>query len=398
MLDRGWFLTLVAGIAVVTGEASAAPEPPPPGPACPALVATPAQPLEDVTCANDQLLGFDGLLVLAPHPDDESLAFAGLIDAYRRQGKPASVVIVTDGDAYCEACRFWKSASMAGPTCSAADLSNFGTTQVDSFAEVRRGESAAAASILGGEAPEFLGYPDTGVAAAWERLEKGDLDAHLRRSDFSQCASCEDCGSGYGAGPETTLTPQALLDDLSQRMTSSTPRTLVVTSHWLDGHADHAALGHFVRRINAGLSPPRPTAFAVIHAHTPKATAYPDCWYPGPAAPLCACALEQCTREDPAWVSTSRGFRFHPTWPASPPDDADYGAPLQLCLAQDLVEGPHPRKLLAVEAYRSQLGFLAREGALPAPLAGILDCSGYLIAFVRRTEVFYLLDPSSEPR
>src|SRR5215470_11140866 len=54
------------------------------------------------TCANEELVAYDGLLVLAPHPDDESLGFGGLAASYRKLGKPVTVFIVTDGDAYCE--------------------------------------------------------------------------------------------------------------------------------------------------------------------------------------------------------------------------------------------------------------------------------------------------------
>ena len=118
------------------------------------------------TCANDELTSYDGLLVFAPHPDDEILGFAGLSAAYRAQGKPVEVVIVTDGDAYCEACQFWKNSDLDGPLCSASELSNFATPEIDSFAEIRRRESSDAASHLGLDAPEFLGYPDTGWAPA----------------------------------------------------------------------------------------------------------------------------------------------------------------------------------------------------------------------------------------
>src|SRR5688572_23399293 len=61
--------------------------------AAPAVEAPPAP-----RCANPELTRFDRLLVLAPHPDDEVLGFAGLITAYRDQGKPVEVVVTTDGD------------------------------------------------------------------------------------------------------------------------------------------------------------------------------------------------------------------------------------------------------------------------------------------------------------
>ena len=361
-------------------------------PAAPA-VSPPAEP----ACANEALLAYDGLLVVAPHPDDETLGFAGLLAAYREQGKPVAVIVTTDGDAYCEACRLWKRSSAVGESCNAAELSNLATAEVDSFGEVRRGESAAAAAILGLPAPTFFGYPDTGLAAAWKNLEAGDLGKPLRRSDFSACRDCETCTGGYGEGPATELTAATLVASLREKLGATTGRTLLATTHWLDGHADHAALGHFVRRLNGELAQPRAVAYAVIHAHTPKRTAHPDCWYPGPPALICPCAgAERCALEDPAWVATLARHRFRPDWPAALPDDADYGAEKQLCLSERLYQGEEAAKLRAVRAYASQLGNLALAGSHPEGLAGIMDCNGYLGSFVRRTEAFVLVDPTAD--
>ena len=140
-----------------------------------------ASPAISPPCDNAALTAYDGLLVIAPHPDDETLAFAGLITAYMRQDKPVKVVVVTDGDANCDACRFWKNTSLHGPTCDALDLSNFATPTMDSFAEVRRGESASAAAILGRRPPTFLGYPDTGLGAAWLNSRTGRLIFYIRQ-------------------------------------------------------------------------------------------------------------------------------------------------------------------------------------------------------------------------
>lgn len=353
------------------------------------VVSAPAAP----PCDNAELAGYSALLVLAPHPDDEVLGFAGLIAAYLEQGKPATVVVATDGDAYCEACRFWKGSSVGGATCGAEELSNFATPAIDSFAELRRAESAAAMAILGAAAPEFLGYPDTGLAAAWSNHEAGAAGEPLRRSDFAGCPDCESCGAGYGGGPPTELTAETLEAELAARIAAVPEDALIATTHWLDGHGDHAALGHFVRRLNARLEAPRAAAYAVIHAHTPKETPHPDCWYPAPAGVACPCADESCARADPGWIAALRAHRLRPEWPARLPDDADYGAESQLCLAPELYRGAGARKLAAVNAYASQLGFAARRGEPPPALAGILDCSGYLVSFVRRTEAFVLLAP-----
>ncbi|HET9769127.1 MAG TPA: PIG-L family deacetylase [Thermoanaerobaculia bacterium] len=342
-------------------------------------------------CANDELLAYDALLVLAPHPDDESLGFGGLAATYRAQGKPVTEVVVTDGDAYCEACRLWKSSSVHGPTCTGIELSNLATPEVDSFAEVRRGESVAAATVLGLGAPTFLGYPDAGLAAAWRNREKGEMERPLRRTDFSHCTDCETCVGGYGEGVTTDFTAATLEETIRERLAVTSLRTLVATTHWLDGHGDHAALGSLVRELDAALPQPRAVAYAVIHAHTPKDTAHPDCWYPAPRALACPCAGEEgCATADATWVARLAKHRFHPDWPAGLPDDADYGEPRQLCLAPELWQGESATKLAAVRAYASQRGTAARHGAHPAGLSMIMDCNGYLGSFVRRTEAFVL--------
>ncbi len=374
-------------------EETAAPEPT--AAACQSPQLPAVDPPTAPECDDESLTGFDGLLVLAPHPDDEVLGFTGLISAYMAQGKPVEVVVTTDGDAYCEACRFWKSSSVRGSTCSAEDFSNFVTPAVDSFAEIRRSESTAALEIVGAPAPVFLGYPDTGLAAAWRNQQDGEPDKPLRRSDFSHCESCETCEGGYGEGPQTELTASTLTAWLSERLTAVSENTLVATTHWLDGHGDHAGLGHFVKSLNAELQRPRPLAFAVIHAHTPKSATHADCWYPGPAAPLCQCMEQDCSDQDPQWISRQREYRLRPDWPAVLPDDADYGEERQLCLDEKLYQGDDAIKLAAINAYASQLGFLAREGEHPQNRAGMIDCSGYLISFVRRTEAFVLIEPSA---
>lgn len=345
------------------------------------------------SCDNNTLTAYPALLVLAPHPDDEALGFTGLIDAYLRAGKPVTVVVVTDGDAYCEACRFWKNSSVAGPTCTAEELSNFATAEIDSFAEIRRSESAAAASIVGLPPPRFLGYPDTGLGAAWKNLGEDKTGDPLRRSDFSGCPSCETCSSGYGGGPATALTTETLTASLRELIAATPDGALIATTHWLDGHGDHAGLGNFVRRLNDERASPHPVAYAVIHAHTPKNTAHPDCWYPTPAAPECPCMGDEAKAlADAGWIARVGSHRFHPSSPASLPDDADYGEEKQFCLPERLYQGDDAVKLRAVRSYASQLGRLARNGSHPAALDGIMDCNGYLMSFVRRTEAFVFVE------
>lgn len=334
------------------------------------------------SCDNDSLTAYPALLVLAPHPDDETLGFSGLIDAYLRAGKPVNVVVVTDGDAYCDACRFWKNSTMTGAMCTTEDLAEFG--------RIRHTESTAAMGILGLSAPRFLGYPDTGLAATWKNFSEGKPAEPVRRSDFSNCTTCDDCASGgYGKGPLTELTADTLTASLRELIAAQPDGALIATTHWLDGHGDHAGLGNFVRRLHGT----HPVAYAVIHANTPKTTAHPDCWYPAPGAPLCPCMNEEAKAlADAGWIDRMASHRFRPSSPASLPDDADYGEEKQFCLPERLYAGDDAVKLRAVRSYASQLGRLARNGSHPAALDGIMDCNGYLMSFVRRSEAFVLVE------
>ena len=56
------------------------------------LAAADALPLASL----DALLGSRGLVVVAPHPDDESLGCGGLIAAARASGRPVHLVVVSD--------------------------------------------------------------------------------------------------------------------------------------------------------------------------------------------------------------------------------------------------------------------------------------------------------------
>ncbi|WP_374307610.1 PIG-L deacetylase family protein [Methylocella sp.] len=45
----------------------------------------------------ERIIGAGGVVVVAPHPDDESLGCGGLVALARAQGRPVRIVVVTDG-------------------------------------------------------------------------------------------------------------------------------------------------------------------------------------------------------------------------------------------------------------------------------------------------------------
>jgi LmbE family N-acetylglucosaminyl deacetylase len=89
----------------------------------------------------DALSGREKIVVLAPHPDDETLGCGGLL-ARAFAGAGAHVVCVTDGSASHPASREWPPVRLA---------------------ETRRGELIEALEILGGGAADltWLGHPDS---------------------------------------------------------------------------------------------------------------------------------------------------------------------------------------------------------------------------------------------
>ncbi len=364
---------------------------------CPEVPAAAPTPPAAPACLNEALTSYDGLLLIVPHPDDEVLGFAGLMSEFIRLGKPVSIVIVTDGDGYCDACAFWKnigrSATMAEwAPCDEADLAR--------FAAVRRDESAAAQKALGGPPPIFWNFPDTGINAAWEAISTGQgVEEPLRRSDCT-------LEGVFGKGSALPSTPQTLYGLLADAIGRSSPRTLVGTTHPLDGHGDHRGLGSLVRRVNAALAAdddpstsPRGVAFALIHANSYRDGCHYDNWYPAPAAIDCQClepARMACYLADTSLLERMRDYRFRPEWAWRLPTDAPYVASIPgareiaFCLPPPLFRGDAAGKLMAVRKFVSQQGLLAESGTIPAGLAGFVDCAGYQLAFIKANEVFVL--------
>lgn len=91
-----------------------------------------------------------GALVLAPHPDDESLGCGGLISALVARGSTARVVVMSDG---------------------AGSHPNSRRYPADALRAMRRAEARDAVALLGAGEPHFLDWPDGAVPASGERFE-----------------------------------------------------------------------------------------------------------------------------------------------------------------------------------------------------------------------------------
>lgn len=86
------------------------------------------------------------MLVVAPHPDDETIGCGGVIALHRAQGDEVHVAVVSDGD-------------RGDPE---------GRYPRDGYVELRREECRRAARVLGVAEPVFLGFRDQELARAAE--------------------------------------------------------------------------------------------------------------------------------------------------------------------------------------------------------------------------------------
>jgi LmbE family N-acetylglucosaminyl deacetylase len=106
------------------------------------------------------------ILVFAPHPDDEVIGCAGVIQRALAAGERVRIVFTTNGDGYPKAASALL--GKAEPSLTADDFARLG--------ETRRREAIAAAGVLGIDESSlvFLGYPDGSmdkVPAPYDRAE-----------------------------------------------------------------------------------------------------------------------------------------------------------------------------------------------------------------------------------
>ncbi|MBO9662737.1 PIG-L family deacetylase [Dokdonella sp.] len=119
----------------------------------------------------------DRVLVLAPHPDDETLAAGDLIQAALAAGSALRVVFATDGDNNPWPQRWLERRWRIGPRARAR------------WGARRRGEALAALAALGVRDVErearFLGWPDQGLTAL---LMRDDAAVAVLANEFARFA------------------------------------------------------------------------------------------------------------------------------------------------------------------------------------------------------------------
>ena len=266
-----------------------------------------------------ELTDDDRVLVIAPHPDDESLCCGGLLARAKGRGLAAKVAFVTNGDGS-RTGQIFK--TLREPLAPDNDLF--------SIAQHRQLEALDALEKLGLTESDvaFFGFPDGGLTAITRMSADEIYWAPTTRRNHVAYSRAYEPGARYLR--ETLL-------DLTARLMREFAPTLILTGHYLDTHADHAAThGLALQALQRAALPraPRVGQYLVHYGIWPVPNGlHADL----PIAPPAAL----------------RGRNWH-----------------TLALSPDEIAA----KLEAIECYDSQLVSLPR----------------YLRAFVRRTEIFDL--------
>lgn len=188
--------------------------------------------------ARDELPGFraldstDVVLVVAPHPDDESLCCAGLIHEARAAGARVAIVWITYGDAFRWSAMVTERKFRPQP----------GTYR--DLAIRRAGEARAAADILGVDADSryFLGYPDRGVLPLL-------LDHYYPRTPWrSKFTGADAVIYDTALNPGSPYDGENLERDF-RRVLDAVHPTLVLAPSPQDTHPDHRGAGILAWRV-----------------------------------------------------------------------------------------------------------------------------------------------------
>jgi LmbE family N-acetylglucosaminyl deacetylase len=265
------------------------------------------------------------LLVVAPHPDDEMIAAAGLIQRVMERGGTVRVVFVTAGDGYVEAV-----VHETGELRPRA-------AQYVAYGKRRWLEAHRAARALGGKgiALELLGYPDGGLD---DLLTKHSNRGHPEQS---QTTEAKDPPYADAVEPDVPYDGVDLRRQLRQVIRDTRP-SLVLLPAPSDRHPDHRAAGLFTLLALTDLQPELSPRLYEYLVHWP---AWPPAWSAPHSTP------------QPAPESALLLL---------PPNLVLRGAAELLVLTPPEVE----RKRAALAAYRTQ------QEVMPS----------FLAAFVRRTE------------
>ena len=186
------------------------------------------------------------VLLLSPHPDDETLCCAGLLTQARAAGAQAYVTWITAGDG------FEFDAALPERTLHPRGRA------LRALGERRVQEARAAAQVLGVPADHqvFLGYPDGGLRALNGR--------NYARPYTSPRTGASAVYLREAQTPGAPFTGQALDADLERVLRRVQPDVILIPAHE-DFHPDHHTLTLIAQRLATRLALTGRLRYWVVH-------------------------------------------------------------------------------------------------------------------------------------
>jgi LmbE family N-acetylglucosaminyl deacetylase len=186
------------------------------------------------------------VLIVAPHPDDETLCCAGVMQRVREAGGQVSVLWLTSGDA-------------SHLTLLLIGHTLFGNTTTARALGTRRMAEARAATALLGVAPAgqvFLGYPDRGLLPLIDRFRSQNYTSASTGADRVPYSDAFAPGHPY--------TGESLQHDFAEAVRQFAP-TLILAPSPLDTHPDHRAAGLLAAGVSARLGAVTAVRYWIVH-------------------------------------------------------------------------------------------------------------------------------------
>jgi LmbE family N-acetylglucosaminyl deacetylase len=171
------------------------------------------------------------LLVVAPHPDDETIGAGGLIQSVREAGGAVRVVYLTDGEAYPDGVRAVGHRSKPYPV------------NYRDYGKRRQREARDALRTLGvddANALTFLGFPNNGLNRLMTRYW-----SERRRAFRSPYTRLDRPPKAEILEPDTEFRGEDLTQELAGIIGDFKP-TLIAVTRRADQHVDHCAAWYFV--------------------------------------------------------------------------------------------------------------------------------------------------------
>lgn len=203
------------------------------------------------------------LLVVAPHPDDETLGAGGLMQRVQELHGRVSVGYLTSGDGYVDGVELETGNLKPKP----ADFVDYGEHRL------REALRALEAISISQKRLFVFGFPDGGLldllTTYWS--SRGPFVSPYTRDDRPPYAGSVD--------PTTTYSGVALERELARLITRLNPQWIAVPGHW-DIHPDHCAAFHFVvravRRLSASNAKFRSPQLLAYTVHRPDWPGYSE--------------------------------------------------------------------------------------------------------------------------